>query len=182
MAPYYRHHGLFLFFVVFLCFLLADECDHSLGSLITLDVLCWEIILLLYIIIFYMTLIRLIARCHAWMVHTANHHTQHQPSTYSSTSINHHYFNLLSHHIEFNIASLPNDLYIRRLAPATHTLHHWPSESTPPRTSIISTHILWNFTFYSMSHYCLTLEAFIQRHVPILGSRRRLRPALPTVY
>ena len=36
-------------FVFFLCFILTDECDYSLGSLITSEAIFWAIILSLYI-------------------------------------------------------------------------------------------------------------------------------------
>ena len=48
MASYHWCHVVLLFFVFFLCFLLADQCDHLLVSLITLEVLFWEVILSLY--------------------------------------------------------------------------------------------------------------------------------------
>ena len=54
MASFHCHRCLLLFFVVFLCFLIAHECEHLLGSLITWEVLCWAIILLLYIIIVFL--------------------------------------------------------------------------------------------------------------------------------
>ena len=41
----------YCYFFLFFCFLLVDECDHSLWSLITSEVLFWAIILSLYIII-----------------------------------------------------------------------------------------------------------------------------------
>ena len=37
-------------FIVFLCFLVTCECDHSLGFLIELEVIFWAIVLSLYII------------------------------------------------------------------------------------------------------------------------------------
>ena len=43
MVSFHRHHC-WLFF----CFLIANECDHSFGSLHTTELLCWAIILLPY--------------------------------------------------------------------------------------------------------------------------------------
>ena len=49
MALFHRH-CFFCYFIDFLCFLISHEFDHSLGSLITLAVLFWAIIISLYII------------------------------------------------------------------------------------------------------------------------------------
>ena len=51
MESFHCHRCWLLFFVVFLCFLIPHECDHLSGLLITLEVLSWAIILLLFIII-----------------------------------------------------------------------------------------------------------------------------------
>ena len=47
-------------FFLFLCSPLADECKYTLGSLIKSEVIYWAIILFLYIIILYVTLVGLI--------------------------------------------------------------------------------------------------------------------------
>ena len=46
---YHHHRCWLLYFVVFLCFLISHEYDYLMGFLITLEVLCWVIILLLLI-------------------------------------------------------------------------------------------------------------------------------------
>ena len=57
---FYQYNGVispsifFIFFVVFRCFLPTYECDHLLGSLITLKVICWEITLALFIIFIFL--------------------------------------------------------------------------------------------------------------------------------
>ena len=40
MASYHHHRCWLFFVVVFICFLLADEFNHSLGSLVILEILC----------------------------------------------------------------------------------------------------------------------------------------------
>ena len=52
MALFCHYRCWLLYFVIFLCFLPTYECNHLLGYLITLEVLCWAITLLLYIILF----------------------------------------------------------------------------------------------------------------------------------
>ena len=49
-VSFHRHCWQLLYFLVFF----MDECNHSLGFLITLEVLCWAIILSLYIIIIFL--------------------------------------------------------------------------------------------------------------------------------
>ena len=51
MSPFHCHCCWLLVFVVFFCFLVAHECNHLLGLLITLEVPFWAVILSLYIII-----------------------------------------------------------------------------------------------------------------------------------
>ena len=51
MASFHCHRCWLLYFEVFLWLLPTDECDHLLGSLLTLEVIFWAIILSLYIII-----------------------------------------------------------------------------------------------------------------------------------
>ena len=48
MALFQRHHFLIFIFWFFLLFLPIFECDHYLGSLITLEVPFWAIILWMY--------------------------------------------------------------------------------------------------------------------------------------
>ena len=48
MSLFCRHCCWLLYFEVFLWFLPMNDCDHSLGFLITLKVLCWAIIFSLY--------------------------------------------------------------------------------------------------------------------------------------
>ena len=54
MASFHRHCYWLLFFVFFLCLIISHKCDHSLGLLITSEVLCWDIILPQYIIIVFL--------------------------------------------------------------------------------------------------------------------------------
>ena len=51
MVKVIRRHCWLLLFVFFLCFLIPHKCNHSLGSLITLEVLFWAIILFTFITI-----------------------------------------------------------------------------------------------------------------------------------
>ena len=44
MALFHRHHCWLLFFGYFLGFLIAHECDHSFGLLLTSELLFWAII------------------------------------------------------------------------------------------------------------------------------------------
>ena len=53
IVSFHCHHCLLIYFESFLWILHTYECDHSLGLLITLEVLCWAIVLFLYIIIFF---------------------------------------------------------------------------------------------------------------------------------
>ena len=52
LASFHHHQCWLIGFIIFLCFLISHECYHLLGLLITLEVLCWAIILLLFINIF----------------------------------------------------------------------------------------------------------------------------------
>ena len=51
MASFHRHRYWLLFFAVFLCFLVAHKFGHLVGSLITLELIWWAIILSLFITI-----------------------------------------------------------------------------------------------------------------------------------
>ena len=53
IAPFHCHRCWLLSSVVYLCLIISLEYNHSLDLLITLEVIFWEIILLLYIIIFF---------------------------------------------------------------------------------------------------------------------------------
>ena len=48
MVLFHRHRCWLLYFCITIFYLLTDDCDHSLGSMITLEVLFWSIILSLY--------------------------------------------------------------------------------------------------------------------------------------
>ena len=48
VVSFHHHHCWLLFLAVFLCFLIAHECDYTFGSLLTSELLCWAIILLPY--------------------------------------------------------------------------------------------------------------------------------------
>ena len=62
MALYHRHCCWLLFFVIFICLLLSHECNHLLRLMILLGLLCWTIILSLYISFF------LLSQCHLFIV------------------------------------------------------------------------------------------------------------------
>ena len=51
MASFHRHRCWLLCFVIFLCFLIVHECEHSLGLLIILKEIFWAIILSLFMMV-----------------------------------------------------------------------------------------------------------------------------------
>ena len=53
MVSYHHHRCWLLLFFIFRCFIAIDDYDHLLVSLIRLEVLCWEIILALFIMFFF---------------------------------------------------------------------------------------------------------------------------------
>ena len=54
MASFHCRHFWLLYFNVFLLSLLEDECGHSFGSLITLELIFWEILLSPYIMVVFL--------------------------------------------------------------------------------------------------------------------------------
>ena len=74
--PFSQHNGFFapstlpiFFFVVFLGFLIAHECDHTFGFLLILELLLWEIVLYPYIIIIFTRTMASFHLHHCWLLY-----------------------------------------------------------------------------------------------------------------